>query len=525
MALLTAPAQLARDPDAVRALLVALDRACWIVRDGQGIAATDDEALARRTGVLAVGPPLSAQGLGAPQFRRDHGVRHAYMTGAMANGIASTALVMAMARRGFLASFGAGGLLPDRIDEALATIRRQAPDAPFACNLIHSPHEPFFERAVVDACLRHRVRCVEASAFLDLTPQVVRYRAAGLSRDPSGRTVAANRVIAKVSRAEVAERFLRPPPEAMLRGLVEAGAITGEQAELARTVPLVDDLTAEADSAGHTDRRPLAVLLPQMLDVAERVRRELGLQQAVRIGAAGGIGTPAAAAAAFGLGAAYVVTGSVNQACVEADQSDATKRLLAAAGPVDVAMAPSSDMFEMGVEVQVLKRGTMFAARARRLYGLYRAHAGIETIPPEERAELEKRIFQRGLDEIWEDTRRYFAERNSEQVTRAEQDPKRRMALVFRWYLGLSSGWSVAGNPDRVADYQVWCGPAMGAFNGWVAGTYLEPLAQRRVADVAHHLMRGAAVAGRVAQLRIAGVVLPAACATYLPKPISGDQP
>ena len=36
--------------------------------------------------------------LGDTGFRRDHGLRYAYVAGAMANGIASEALVMAMAR-------------------------------------------------------------------------------------------------------------------------------------------------------------------------------------------------------------------------------------------------------------------------------------------------------------------------------------------------------------------------------------------------------------------------------------------
>ena len=43
------------------------------------------------------------------------------------------------------------------------------------------------------------------------------------------------------------------------------------------------------------------------------------------------------------------------------------------------------------------------------------------------------------------------------------------MALVFRWYLGRSSHWANAGEPSRTVDYQVWCGPAMAAFNEWVA--------------------------------------------------------
>jgi hypothetical protein len=64
------------------------------------------------------------------------------------------------------------------------------------------------------------------------------------------------------------------------------------------------------------------------------------------------------------------------------------------------------------------------------------------------------------------------------------------------------------------------CGPAMGAFNDWTAGTHLAAPGNRRVADAAHHIMRGAAYAGRVAQLRLAGVRLPAACTTYRPEPV-----
>ncbi|MCL9798081.1 2-nitropropane dioxygenase, partial [Frankia sp. AgKG'84/4] len=239
----------------------------------------------------------------------------------------------------------------------------------------------------------------------------------------------------------------------------------------------------------------------------------------VRVGAAGGIGTPAAAAAAFALGAAYVVTGSVNQATLEADQSDTTKRLLGATGVADTAMTPSADMFELGVEVQVLRRGTLFPGRARQLYELYRAYDGIDALPADIRAGLETKVFRRPLDEVWQDCVEFFTRRDPDQITRAAGDPRRRMALIFRWYLGRSSGWSIAGDPDRTADYQVWCGPAMGAFNSWVAGTYLAEVGNRRVAEVAAHLMTGAAFHERVAALRAAGARLPASVTTYVPTP------
>ena len=513
---------IARDSRQIYRELLRLDRPCFVVRDEFGVGVTVDPELARRTHVLASVPPLPPESLGDRDFLAAHGVRQAYATGAMANGIASASLVIALSRAGYLASLGAAGLLPDKVDQALARIRRETAGTPFACNLIHSPSEPAMERAAVRLFLHHRVRCVEASAFMDLTPQLVHYRAAGLVRDGDGAVRAEHRLIAKVSRAEVAEYFLRPAPPAILQALVWDGSITAEQAELAARVPMADDITAEADSGGHTDRRPLVVLLPELIALRDRIQRELGYPRQVRVGAAGGIGTPVAAATAFALGAAYVVTGSVNQSCVEADQSARAKDLLAAAGTSDCVMAPSSDMFELGVEVQVLRRGTMFAGRAKRLYELYRANDSIESLADDERGELENRVFQRALSDVWQDCVHFFTERDPEQIRRAEDNPKRRMALIFRWYLGRSSGWSIQGTPERAADYQIWCGPAMGAFNQWATGTYLATPANRGVVDVATHIMRGAAYSSRVNQLRLAGVRLPADCTTYLPVPLSG---
>ncbi|MCK9876816.1 PfaD family polyunsaturated fatty acid/polyketide biosynthesis protein [Frankia sp. Ag45/Mut15] len=502
--------------------LLALDAPCYVLREGTRVRTSGDQADVARVvaaggQVLAAAGPRPATALGDGAFRAAHGVRYAYMAGAMANGIASAPMVAALARAGFLASFGAAGVLPARIDEALAAIVRDAAGAPFACNLIHSPSEAALEAATIDACLRHGVTTLEASAFVEPTAQLVRYRLAGLRRGRDGRVEATHRVVGKVSRAEVAERFLRPAPEALVRDLLAAGVVTADQAALAREVPLADDLSAEADSGGHTDRRPLTVLLPELLALAERLRREQGARHAVRVGAAGGLGTPAAVAAAFALGAAYVVTGSVNQATVEADQSAITKRLLGATGVADTAMAPSADMFELGVEVQVLRRGTLFPGRARTLYELYRAHDGVDALPADVRANLEAKVFRRSLDDVWADCVEFFTRRDPDQIIRAQGDPRRRMALIFRWYLGRSSGWSIAGEPDRAADYQVWCGPAMGAFNSWVAGTYLAEVGNRQVADVAAHLMTGAAFHERAAALRAAGARLPASATTYIP--------
>jgi PfaD family protein len=209
------------------------------------------------------------------------------------------------------------------------------------------------------------------------------------------------------------------------------------------------------------------------------------------------------------MGAAYLVGGSVHQACVEAGTSDAVRRMLAQAQQADIAMAPAADMFEMGVKVQVLKRGTMFAMRAAKLFELYRAHDGLEQIPAAERAALEKNIFRAPLETIWDQTRAFFADRDPAQLERASRDAKHRMALVFRWYLGLSSHWANTGEPSRAVDYQIWCGPAMAAFNDWVRGSFLEHPENRRVATVALNILYGAAVLGRACCLGAQGLAIP----------------
>ena len=87
-----------------------------------------------------------------------------------------------------------------------------------------------------------------------------------------------NRVIAKISRMEVASKFMAPAPEAILNNLVEKKSITREQAQLAAAVPMADDITVEADSGGHTDNRPLVSLLPAIIELREKFQEKYHLK-------------------------------------------------------------------------------------------------------------------------------------------------------------------------------------------------------------------------------------------------------
>ncbi len=510
------------EENAVREALLALDEAVYVVRaDGKvGLTRSGDVTMsaADEYPLLAVLPPLPIEQLGDPGFKACYGTRYTYYGGAMASAIASVQMVVAMGKAGLLGSFGAAGLPPARLEAAIQQVQAELPDGPYAFNLIHSPSEEALERRAVELYLQYGVRFVEASAFLDLTPHIVHYRAAGLSQDAAGNVVIGNRVIAKLSRREVAAKFISPAPEKILNQLVADGKISAEQALLAQRVPMADDVTVEADSGGHTDNRPLVCLMPAIVALRDELQEKYNYDVPVRIGAAGGISTPASALAAYAMGAAFIVTGSVNQACVESGACEYTRGLLAKASMADVMMAPSADMFEMGVKVQVLKTGTMFAMRASKLYDLYTKYESIEQIPVEEREKLEKQVFRRGLDEVWADTVKFFTERDPEQIERANNNPKRKMALVFRWYLGLSSRWSATGEKGRELDYQIWCGPSIGSFNDWTRGTYLAEAENRSVVDSALQILTGSAYLARIQSLRNAGAEVSSALATYNPR-------
>jgi trans-AT polyketide synthase/acyltransferase/oxidoreductase domain-containing protein len=490
-------------------------------RDGLLFVAPDNDPSASDEFELAASlPPIYPEWLGDRGFTEAHEVRFPYIAGEMANGIASATLVTSMGRAGMLAFFGAAGLAPSVVEENLLAIKAVLDplDASWGSNLIHSPAEPEIEQALVDLYLRRGVTRVSASAFMTLTAPVVQYAVTGLRRGADGRIARRNHLFAKVSRAEVAALFMSPPSPAILQHLLDTQRITADEAAAATAIPLAEDVTVEADSGGHTDNRPLIALLPTILSLRDALQGQHRFDQPVRVGIAGGLATPASVAACFALGAAYVMTGSINQASVEAGLSHAAKRLLAEAGPTDIVMAPSADMFELGVKVQVLKRGTMFAMRASKLYQLYEAHASLDALPPDAVELLERQYFRRPIAEIWNETRDFFARNAPAQIALAERNPKHRMALVFRWYLGLSSRWAIVGAEDRVLDYQLWCGPAMGAFNQWVKGSFLEPLENREIVQIARNLMEGAAVIARAQQLRSCGVALPSSAFDYRPR-------
>ena len=488
--------------------------------------------------ITAYAPPLPLENFGDNAFKMRHNLKYPYIAGAMANGITSTRMVEAMAHNGMMGFFGAGGLSLPEVEKAVLHLKKSleplvfssssasiSPSLAWGFNLIHSHGDSELEMAVVNIYLKHGVHCISAAAFMRITLPLVYYRLKGIHRSTKrgmeNDIIIPNRIIAKVSRIEVAQQFFSPPPAKLVTELLNQGLISVQEAELAPYIPMAQDLTAEADSGGHTDNRPAIALLPTMLTLRDQLNEKFNYQEPLCVGLAGGISTPESTAAAFQMGAAYVLTGSINQSCVESGTSDVVRSLLAQAEQADVAMAPAADMFEIGARVQVLKRGTMFAVRAEKLYQIYKTYDCFEAVPNKIRKEIEEKYLQADFHQKWKETKAFFKVRNPRELERAAADPRHKMALVFRSYLGLSSRWSIAGDPVRRMDYQIWCGPAMGAFNQWVKGTFLEKSKNRKVADIAMNLLLGASICTRAGWLRSQGIDLSAGIERFTPMQIA----
>ncbi len=431
--------------------------------------------------------------LGSRSFRQSYGLSAPYIAGSMYKGIASAELVLRMARAGLLGFFGTGGLSLQAIEEAIDHIQSQLlAHQAYGMNLLCQVDRADIELAQVELFLSKGVRYLEAAAFMQITPALVRYRLHGVSRNSQGKITIPNRIIGKVSRPEVASNFMSPPPDELVNQLLASNKLTREEASLAPYIPVAHELCVESDSGGHTDQGVAYVLTPTILRLRDELQARFRYEDPIHIGAAGGIGTPEAAAAAFIMGADFILTGSINQCSIEADMSDEVKDMLQNMNIQDTGYAPAGDMFELGAKVQVLRKGVFFPARANKLYDLYKQFDSLDVIDEKTCQQIQEKYFKRSFDVVWQETKAYYMKTQPDMVSKAEANPKRKMALIFRWYFIYSGRLTRDGGGSKV-DYQIHTGPALGAFNQWVKDTTLVDWRNRHVDDMANKLMQGAA--------------------------------
>lgn len=415
---------------------------------------------------------------GSLNFRETFNLKEALMAGAMYRGISSPKLVIAMAKAGYLASLGTGGLSIDEIATLIDKVHSSLLNGEsFAVNLLAEYSGSGREMNTINLLLRKGVTIIEAAAFVDVSPALSLFKIKGLE-EIDDRVICKHKIIAKVSHHIVAEKFLSPIPQDIISHLLNDGLISEKEAEMAQGLIVADALTVEADSGGHTDQKAASTLFPALKYIRDNKAKQ------VYVGLAGGIGTPESVLSAFVMGADYVVTGSINQATVEAGQSNEVKSLLAQITINDTAYAPAGDMFEIGALVQVVKKQTLFPMRARKLYELYKQYSSLDDIPYDEKIRIEKDYFKSSIGDQLKKLQSNMSEKN---YNACISDSQKKMALLFRDYFTYASNQAISGGNDK-ANYQIHCGSIMGAFNEWVKGSKYERWQERGIEDISDKL-------------------------------------
>lgn len=438
---------------------------------------------------------------GNPLFKTRYRCKWNYYAGSMGDGVASVELVSAMGKANLLSIFGCAGLRAEQIEPYIQAIQaRLGPRKPYGMCLISNIHYPAEERRQVELFLKYHIPVIEVAAFSSITEPLVYCRIKGLSVQ-GDRLVIPRRIIAKCSHPGIARHFLTPPPIDLVQNLLQSGLLSEEEARLSQLIPMADDLALEADSGGHTDQGVAFALFPAILALKEEMKRRYRYQEEIMLGCGGGIGTPAAIVSAFALGADFVFTGSINQCTVESGAHEVVKDILSTVGFHDTAITIAGDMFEMGAKAQVVKKNSLFSLRSNQLYQLYQQYHSLDELPASVKRELETSYFKKTFEEVWGLVCQYKSQRNPEQIAEANENPRLKMALIFKWYFAHCGQVTRDGDIAEADNFQIFCGPAMGAFNQWVKGTRYEDWKNRHVHEIAELLMHEACVYAQTKRL------------------------
>lgn len=437
---------------------------------------------------------ITAQSLGNSHFKQDYNIKYAYLAGSMYKGIGSAELVIQLGKHGLMGYFGTGGLQVHDIEHHIKMIKSSlTPQQSYGMNLLSTPSRPALERELVDLYLSYEVNYIEAAAYTQITPSLVYYRIKNLVTNHQNEVVIPHHILAKVSHPLLAKAFMSPPPRHMVEALLAKGDITEQEAYLSQFIPMAHDVCVEADSGGHTDQRVALTLLPSILHLRDWAMNEYGYKKTIRVGCAGGVGTPVAAACIFFMGADFLLTGSINQASVEAMTSSLVKEILQDLDIHDTTYVPAGDGLEFGSKIQVVAKGLLFPARAKELYTQYRSCNSIEDIDKATQLRIQNKYFNRSFAEVWQETETYYLKTNPAELLQAEKYPKYKMGLIFKWYHSYCNKLAIRGIAEEKVNFQIQCGSAMGAFNQWVKNTSLEYWQNRHVVSIAEELMNQAA--------------------------------
>ena len=416
----------------IRESLLKINQDIFIIKENHSFSIS----MTRKDNLFSILPRINFKNTFTSRFN----TKFPYMAGAMAKGISSKQMLTELSDSGFLGIFGSAGLSNEKIINTAKELKSNKIN--FGVNLINIPGNQENEINLILDLIKNGVDKISAGAYIKLTPGLVLFRVKGLKKDANGKIYIKNNLIAKLSRKEIAKRFMSPPPARIIKNLLDRKLITKEEALLAESIPMTSSIIAEADSGGHTDKQPAISLLPEILYLRDKMKNQYDKAISICIGLGGGIATPESALAAFSMGADFIVTGSINQSCIESGTSNPVREILSMISQSDFSLAPSADTFELGGRVQVVKKKTKFSSRAKFLEKMYHENSSLNDIKEEDKKFLEEKIFRKDLESEWQTTLDFF-QKKGKPINEDTLTEKQKMALLFKSYLGQSSWWAI----------------------------------------------------------------------------------
>ena len=269
---------------------------------------------------------------------------------------------------------------------------------------------------------------------------------------PTGACSGGNHLFAKISRPEVARRFLAPAPPEMLDALVAAGQLTrgGGRPRAARAAGRGRHRRGRLR---RPHRQPAAGrALP---DASPALRDELaaahGYAPPIRVGAAGGLGTPARGGRGVRAGRRLRADRLGEPGRRRVGPLGRGQALLAAGRHRRRDHGAGRRHVRAGRQgAGAAARHAVRAARAAAATSSTSRHASLEAIPAGERDAAREGDLPAPLDDGLASRReRFCAARDPRQIERAERATRSTAwRWCFRWYLGQSSRWAIAGDAD-----------------------------------------------------------------------------
>jgi trans-AT polyketide synthase, acyltransferase and oxidoreductase domains len=423
---------------------------------------------------------VPARGSGDPGVLRAYGLRLPYLVDALPYGISGPAMLRRLAKAGLFGFLGTRGVPIAEVAADVSDLGTQDALGRWGIELPPERLDPARALAITSLALDAGVGHAVTAGWAGVSPQLVRWRF-GRGKTSGGQ----RRLLVRVTASHQAEAFLRPAAAELVAQLVRSGELDPAGAQDARRLPVATDICVHPEPGGAA----ASLLLSVQRAVRDTGGSREGSVEPAPVGV-GGIGTPEEIASAILLGADFLVTGTINQCTPQARTSEAVKGLLATVTTADTVIGPSAELFCLGGLEHMVRKATLFPARAARLYGLHQACASLGHLTPATRRLLESDYFGQPLDLL--------------AGSAPGQDAEPPVADLLARYFDLGTRAALAGRLEQQLNWHIPGGPEIGAFN--LAADRLD-LADWRVRDVDVVAERLIAAGARLLDVRLHAVL------------------